>query len=138
MSDVKQALALIEAAGRDIAALQGMSDADVFADEIFGFHAQQAAEKLLKAWLALLDEVYPLTHDLELLLAILEEHGVVTKQFEVLVEYTPYAGRIRYESSEPATSPLDRVATLLHIETLAGHVRQLSGSSSTTRSPPRG
>ncbi len=30
-----------------------MGDAAVFADEILGFHVQQAAEKLLKAWLAL-------------------------------------------------------------------------------------
>ena len=36
-----------------------MRDVDIFADEIFGFHAQQAAEKLLKAWLALLGEVTP-------------------------------------------------------------------------------
>ena len=57
MSDVKQARALVEAAGRDIAALQAMHDADVFADEIFGFHIQQASEKLLKARLATLGEV---------------------------------------------------------------------------------
>lgn len=37
---------------KDLRALQGMSDPDVFADEVFGFHAQQAAEKALKAWLA--------------------------------------------------------------------------------------
>ena len=29
-----------------------MGDVIVFADEIFGFHAQQAIEKSLKAWLA--------------------------------------------------------------------------------------
>ena len=50
-----------------------MHDADVFADEIFGFHVQQAAEKLLRAWLALLGEVYPLTHDLDLLLDLLQK-----------------------------------------------------------------
>lgn len=118
MSDVKQARALVEAAGRDIAALRGMRDANIFANEIFGFHAQQAAEKLLKAWLALLGEVYPLTHNLELLLALLEEHGAATKQFEPLVEYTPYASRIRYESTEPSTKPVDRAVALRYIETL--------------------
>ena len=46
MSDPKQARVLLEAAERDISALRGMGDAAVFADEIFGFHAQQAAEKL--------------------------------------------------------------------------------------------
>ena len=52
MSDPKQARVLLEAAERDVSALRGMGDAAVFADEVFGFHAQQAAEKLLKAWLA--------------------------------------------------------------------------------------
>ena len=56
MSDLKAARVLVEAAERDIAALRGMGDASVFADEIFGFHTQQAAEKLFKAWLALLGE----------------------------------------------------------------------------------
>lgn len=32
-------------ADKDLAALAGMSDPTVFADEIFGFHAQQAADK---------------------------------------------------------------------------------------------
>ena len=52
MSDPKQARVLLEAAERDVSALRGMGDAAVFADEVLGFHAQQAAEKLLKAWLA--------------------------------------------------------------------------------------
>lgn len=53
MSDPKAARVLVVAAERDIAALRGMDNASFFADEIFGFHTQQAAEKLFKAWLAL-------------------------------------------------------------------------------------
>ena len=68
MSDLKQARVLLEAAERDASALGGMGDAAVFADEIFGFHVQQAAEKLVKAWLASLGEIYPLSHDLAALL----------------------------------------------------------------------
>ncbi|MDE0239275.1 MAG: hypothetical protein OXQ84_03605 [bacterium] len=52
MSDLEQARELVGAAQKDISALRGMGDATVFADEFFGFHVQQAAEKLLKAWLA--------------------------------------------------------------------------------------
>ena len=37
---------LVAAAERDVSALHGMGDTAVFADEIFGFHTQQAAEKL--------------------------------------------------------------------------------------------
>lgn len=64
MSDTRQARELAKAAERDISALHGMGNAAVFSDEIFGFHAQQAVEKLFKAWLALLGDSYPRIHDL--------------------------------------------------------------------------
>lgn len=51
----EESLLLLSAAYKDLRALRGMLDAHVFVDEIFGFHAQQAAEKALKAWLAFLD-----------------------------------------------------------------------------------
>ena len=81
MRDGKQARVLIQAAERDLTALRGMDDSDVFADQVFGFHVQQAAEKLLKAWLALLGEVYPLTHDLEELLDRLQGREVSVDHF---------------------------------------------------------
>ncbi|MEO0455124.1 MAG: HEPN domain-containing protein [Cyanobacteria bacterium P01_A01_bin.114] len=61
MSDLGQAKALLQAALRDLKALRGMTDAQIFADEIFGFHGQQAAEKALKAWIAALGERYLFT-----------------------------------------------------------------------------
>jgi HEPN domain-containing protein len=45
-----------------------MTDPGVFADEVFGFHAQQAIEKTLKAWIALLGQEYPFVHDVDALL----------------------------------------------------------------------
>ena len=96
MIDLKEARALAAAAERDVAALRGMGDAAVFADEIFGFHVQQAAEKLLKAWLALLGETYPLSHDLAALLDMLAARGVDTARFDGLVDYTRFAVRLRY------------------------------------------
>ncbi len=68
MSDLKQARTLLEAGAKDVSALRGMGDEVIFADEIFGFHVQQAVEKLLKAWLASLGEFYHLSHDLASLL----------------------------------------------------------------------
>ena len=38
-----------------------------------GFHLQQAVEKSLKAWLAFKRVDYPKTHDLSLLLGLLED-----------------------------------------------------------------
>ena len=67
MSDLKQARALLEAAERDYSALRGMGDTTIFADEIFGFHTEQAVEKLLKALLALLGQTYTTTKHLSLI-----------------------------------------------------------------------
>ena len=89
MSDPKAARVLVEAAERDIAALRGMDNASVFADEIFGFHTQQATEKLFKVWLAPLGETFSLTHNLEQLLAMLAARGPDAARFDGLVEYTP-------------------------------------------------
>ena len=68
MSDPKQARALIEAAARDLTTVRLMANNADFPDENFGFNVQQGAEKLCKAWLSLLGEIYPLTHDLGYLL----------------------------------------------------------------------
>ncbi|MCL5271298.1 MAG: hypothetical protein M1457_12290 [bacterium] len=48
MAPSDEARQLLAAAAKDRRALGGMADAAVFADEVFGFHAQQAAEKGLK------------------------------------------------------------------------------------------
>ena len=61
MSELDEARTLMDAGDRDLSALRGMEDTSVFADEIVGFHVQQAAEKFLKAWLVLWSEPYPLT-----------------------------------------------------------------------------
>jgi HEPN domain-containing protein len=43
---------MLRLARRDLRAVQGMLDnREMFPDEIFGFHAQQAVEKAAKAWL---------------------------------------------------------------------------------------
>ena len=124
MSDPKQARVLLEAAERDVSALRGMGDAAVFADEVFGFHAQQAAEKLFKAWLASLGETYPLSHDLAVLLDLLNACGMDVARFDELVDYTRYAVRLRYEAADPGASPLDRAAAVRHVEALLEEVRQ--------------
>ncbi len=124
MSDPKQARVLVEAAERDVSALRGMGDAAVFADEIFGFHAQQAAEKLFKAWLALLGEVYPAIHDLIELLEMLTAHQPAAARFHALIDYTPYAVQLRYAGADAGAGPLDRRAALERVEALLDEVRR--------------
>ncbi|MCY4546001.1 MAG: HEPN domain-containing protein [Gemmatimonadetes bacterium] len=123
MSDLKQAHVLLAAAERDFHALRGMEDATVFADEIFGFHVQQAAEKLFKAWLALLGEAYPSTHDLARLVEIMRAQEAAVSKFDNLVEYTSFAVQFRYAPSDQGTSPLNRSLAVRRVEALLNSVR---------------
>ena len=54
MHDLSHAGSLIEIADIDLTALREMSDKRFFTSRVVGFHPQQAIEKLLKCWLAIL------------------------------------------------------------------------------------
>ena len=125
MSDVKCARVMYRAAERDVLTLRSMTaDAPV---ESFGFHVQQAAEKALKAWLALLGEKYPLTHSIETLLDILDDRGAAVEPFRSLIEYTPYAVEFRYVGVGPDAEPIDREGALALVQALLDQVgRQLA------------
>lgn len=100
MAVCEEARHLLAAARRDLRALEGMSDAEIFADEIFGFHAQQAVEKSLKAWLSMLDVQYPNTHDLSLLLNMLESQHQKVSMYLDVIELNPFSVQFRYEAFE--------------------------------------
>ena len=122
MSDPKCARMLVNAAERDIEALRIMRRSDELPAEIFGFHVQQGAEKLLKAWIALLGGSYPLTHSIETLLALLAERGAATEPFNDLAAYTPYAVEFRYAGVGANADPIDRPRALALVEALLEEV----------------
>ena len=124
MSDRKCARALVEAAGLDLRAVRGMSDREVFSDEIAGFHAQQAAEKLLKAWLAIHGQVFPLTHNLDVLLDILRDRDPDAEGFRGLIALSPFAVQFRYEAISEDTEPLDRDSLVASVEALSRRVQK--------------
>ena len=117
--DFRQAQAFIRVAQRDMTALAGMRDREVFADAIFGFHAQQVIEKCLKAWLCALGQIYPYTHDLNRLLVMLQGLGVDVDSYGWADEFTVYAQQARYEDGYlDADAPLDRPLILAQVENL--------------------
>ena len=67
-----QLLALAE---KDYRAALILARAEVPEKDTAGFHLQQTVEKSLKAWLAAKGIDYPRTHDLSLLLGLLEDQG---------------------------------------------------------------
>ena len=124
MSDDKCARMLVSAAERDIEALRVMRRSDDIPGEVFGFHVQQAAEKLLKAWIALLGESYPLTHNIDALLALLAGRDVATEPFRDLAVYTPYAVEFRYAGVGPGVAPIDRDRATARADALLKRVRR--------------
>ena len=105
MSDPKCVRVMLQAAQRDLLTPRHMTSG--VPDESFGFHVRQAAEKALKAFLALLGRRYPLTHNLHDLFVLLDEEGVATGFYRPLSSFTPYAVEFRYEGVGPGHEPID-------------------------------
>jgi HEPN domain-containing protein len=87
------------------------------ADAILGFHAQQAAEKLIKAVLAARGVTFVKSHALSYLIGLVEENDIEApdelSEADVL---SPWAVEFRYEGEEPPA--LDRSAALALVEQL--------------------
>ena len=126
MKDPKQSRLLVELAKADLTAMRVMRDHEEVTDEVFGFHAQQAVEKSLKAWIASVGSVYPLTHNLESLIDILEAQQCPVDHLRDMVDLTHYAVRFRYEQAMELG--LDRVAIYNEVQKLVDQVAQIIGS----------
>lgn len=101
---------LVQKAQGDESALNKLAGDEDIPDEVIGFHAQQAIEKLLKAALANAGVTPPRTHDLKELTALIGEAGLTPPQ--VVTEarsLTPWAVEFRYE--DLPEEKLDRAAT---------------------------
>jgi HEPN domain-containing protein len=119
MSDIEQARSLMRLARRDFNALLGMEHSALFVDEIFGYHAQQAVEKALKAWLCSQDMLYPLTHELSRLLTLIESTGMDVEALWPLARFTPYAVQGRYEElAGNQGEPLNRASIIAEVRVL--------------------
>jgi HEPN domain-containing protein len=72
------------------------------------FHAQQAAEKYLKALLTLRQIEFPKTHVIERLLLLLRASDpAVTEALDEASWLTPFGAEIRYPGDVPDTEPGD-------------------------------
>jgi HEPN domain-containing protein len=117
MADIQNARMLLGIAREDFAAMKALRNAENTTDRTFGFHAQQAVEKALKAWLMLLGVSYPYTHSLDTLLGLLEDEIGVARvaQFRDLDFLSPFAVQFRYSTNDDAGDELDRDGLLSQI-----------------------
>ncbi len=125
MCDLDHARQMLNIAKRDLKALGGMLDPDIFAYEIFGFHAQQTAEKALKAWIAALGGSYGFTHDLGLLLSSLTNMGADCSCFSELPDLTIFAVHFRYDDAGDDCGFPDREEVLEQISGLVACVEEI-------------
>lgn len=128
MSDLDHARELLEMARGDLDALTGMLSEglqDYFSDEVFGFHAQQTAEKLLKAWIALRGGQYPRSHDLMIFIQILSNLGENVTGLDELIDLNPFAVQYRYESLADDDEELDRASSFTTLKSLFGKVERI-------------
>ena len=83
-----------------ITAQNALHDTREMFPDIICFHAQQAAEKYLKAYLVFLEQEFPKTHALEDLVLLASSKDSVSRNlFTVASELSPYAVEIRYPDS---------------------------------------
>lgn len=87
------------------------------------FHAQQSAEKYLKALLIFKDKDFPKTHDLPALNTMCNNAGIITGlDLQQLVDLTEYAVRRRYPGNQPDHSEAKEAIQI------AGTVRRFARS----------
>ncbi len=128
MAPAEDALLLLRLVERHLGSLRGTLDAAVFADEDWGFLAQQTLEKLLKALLVLKAQEPPRSHSLQRLVQELEGCGEAIKLAPELLELDDFAVLARYDA-EPTPLPTDRKRLLELLEALHQELRLRVGGS---------
>ena len=110
---------LLQAARQDEAASRLLSSSTEISDAVIGFHAQQAAEKAIKAVLSEHSVEFRRTHDLIALLDLLEDNQLPSPPHaDWLDELNPYAVEARYGTIEP--DGLDRNHVLAVVAAVVG------------------
>ena len=108
--------------------------------EDIGFHAQQAIENALKAWISALNDEYENIHDLARLARIIRKHPgeTGTPASDALFWLTRYAVEYRYEGARVRIDNphglLEQVNEL--IWGIADRIRELAGSEPPQWTPP--
>jgi len=98
MKNRKVAERFLNKANQDMIVIEKWRQDPEIPDEILGFHAQQAAEKMLKAVLAYEGIEFPFTHRLADLIDLGREQGIVLpERWEDLRFLTPFAVDFRYD-----------------------------------------
>jgi HEPN domain-containing protein len=84
---------------------------------------QQAVEKALKAWLCVLGVAFPKTHDLDVLVTLLEEAGQdIPSSFAMLLDFTDFAVAFRYDAFPDLEGEVNRADCCKQVRSLLDHI----------------
>lgn len=88
---------LLQKARQDLDLVISVVDSEAVADEIVGFHIQQAIEKAIKSALTRMGQQYEFTHDLSILYRQAENSGLtLPATIDIVEELTVFAVQFRY------------------------------------------
>lgn len=106
---------MLRKATEDLAVVRALVDNESIADDVIGFHAQQAVEKAIKAVLVVHGVAFRRAHDLDYLLQVAEEGAVEIPAHVAAARWlTPWAAEFRYD--EPQIAGFDRAESLTSAE----------------------
>jgi HEPN domain-containing protein len=115
-------------AARDLLAAERVLQGPEPLADVAVFHAQQSAEKALKAFLTAHEQVFEITHDLEAIVRRCErvepEFGRFSAAAAIL---TPYAERFRYPGGPLEPSPAEAQQALQLAREIVAFVRARLG-----------
>jgi HEPN domain-containing protein len=127
MEQPEKASLLLEKAKDDEILLEEIISNERVRNEIIGFHAQQASEKLLKALLMAKNIPYRRTHDLTELIDLLGDNGIrVPESLMEIRTLSPFAVDFRYDYiPEEEEEPFDRKRALEMVRMLRNWIEKM-------------
>jgi HEPN domain-containing protein len=126
MTPAEDARLLLRLVERHLGSLRGTLDSQSFADEDWGFLAQETLEKRLKALLVLNAQEPPRSQSLQRLIQDLESCGHAITLAPELLALDDFAVLARYDA-DPTPLPADRARLLTLLDALHQELRRRVG-----------
>lgn len=118
---------LLVKAGQDEFTVEKLVSDEASPNEVIGFHAQQAVEKMLKAVLAHRSIPFRRTHDIVELIDLIRDRGITfPEHLESVRHLNPFAVEFRYDQlPEESAEPFDRVFVLACVQRTRAWVNEI-------------
>ena len=127
------ARALLGRARADLLAVRALAEGVEGVEEVAGFHAQQAAEKALKAAMLFAGEEPPRTHDLLFLADFVASRGMNAPiSADEAASLYPYAVEFRYEEAPDGGLPVSEMLAIAERTVTWAETLSLGGGSPST------